>query len=222
MCEICGVQKFVRYNVPMDDVRFGKAFPCPGCNRDGVIMASGLNPQERKTTLDALQLMGRPGTARMVAAARRFIDGDYKGFLSICGGYGNGKTSALKAIVNDCINRGIEARYITLSELMAYAREAFDSQQAGDSDYGRISRIALIRVVCIDELDKARVTEYAREIQTHFFDVRYRRAHELGTVCAWNGDEDAIGLPWVKSRMSQFEIVTNNDPDIRSILKELK
>lgn len=154
----------------------------------------------------------------MLKAARSFIAGGRTGFLTIHGGYGNGKSTVLKAIVNDCIEQSVDVRYITMTEVMVYAREAFDSEQRGDSDYGRIARLASTQVLVIDEMDKARVTDYAREVQTHLFDVRYRQNHLLGTVVAWNGAFDDLDLPWVRSRLSQFMVVANQDTDMRPLL----
>lgn len=219
VCDYCNDSRYIRYDMPMNDLRFGRIYSCPRCNREGIIRASGLNPLEQKITLNSLITSGRPGAQKMVTAAKKFIADDFIGFLSLYGDFGNGKTTAMKAIVNACIAAGIEARYMTMTEVMVYAREAFESQQAGDSDYGRIGRLATTRVLCIDELDKARVTEYAREVQTHLFDVRYRRAHELGTVVAWNGDLNTIPLPWVMSRLSEFPQVENKDKDMRPALK---
>jgi len=196
---------------------FGRIFPCQACNQDNVIRASGLNPAERDISLDALDQRNRPGTVRMVAAAKRFLKAK-TGMLSIYGNYGNGKSTALKAIVNECTRAGVEARYMTMFEVMAYAKEAFDSKQAGDSDAGRITRLAQTMVLCIDELDKARMTEYAQEIQTHLFDARYRNSDTLGTVVAWNGNAQTIPLPWVMSRLSEFEMVENADADIRPLI----
>jgi DNA replication protein DnaC len=223
-CDFCDGSQYIRYDVPMSDLRFGKIFPCPKCNHEGIIRASGLNPQERTITLGAIRTDGRPGADQMVRAATGFVDGGLKGFLSIYGGFGNGKTTTLKAIVNACISAGIEARYMTMTEVMVYAREAFESQQAGDTDYGRIGRLATTRVLCIDELDKARITDYAREVQTHLFDVRYRRAHELGTVVVWNGGINTVKdvLPWVVSRLSEYPMIENTDKDYRPVVKEMK
>jgi DNA replication protein DnaC len=154
----------------------------------------------------------------MMSAALAWRTGGRRGFLTIHGGFGNGKSTLLKAIVNDCIIAGVEARYITMTEVMVYAREAFNSEQQGDSDYGRISRLAKVEVLVIDEVDKARVTDYAREVQTHLFDARYRNAHQLGTVVAWNGRFDAIDLPWVRSRLSEYPVVENWDADMRPLI----
>jgi DNA replication protein DnaC len=158
----------------------------------------------------------------MLSAAEEFIAEGRTGFLAIHGGYGNAKSMCLKALVNDCIDHQVEVRYITMTEVMMYAREAFDSEQRGDTDYGRIARLASIQVLVIDELDKARITEYAREVQTHLFDKRYRFSHLLGTVVAWNGRFEALDLPWVRSRLSEFLVVENKDADMRPLLGDKK
>lgn len=217
-CPECNDARYFRYEVPLGHPMFGRYLPCPKCNGEAVNAASGLNPIERKITFADIETQGRPGATKMMNAARTFINGGRCGFLTIHGGFGNGKSTILKAIVNDCITAGIEARYITMTEVMVYAREAFDSQQQGDSDYGRIARLAKVTMLVIDEVDKARVTDYAREVQTHLFDARYRNAHQLGTVVAWNGHFDAIDLPWVRSRLSEYPVVENTDADMRPLI----
>lgn len=201
-----------------DHPMFGKLFPCAACNKDAVAGSTGLNPVEREIRFADIVTDGRPGAAKMLKAARQFVQDGCTGFLTIHGGYGNAKTTLLKAIVNECVSKGLSARYITMTEVMAYAREAFESQKQGDTDYGRITDLAKVHVLVIDEVDKARVTEYAREVQVHLFDARYRKSHAVGTVVAWNGDFDNIDLPSVLSRLSQFVVVKNDDPDMRPLL----
>jgi DNA replication protein DnaC len=173
---------------------------------------------ERRITFADIETDQRPGAAEMVRSAKAWIRAGRVGFLAFHGHYGNGKTTTLMAIVNDCIEHQVDVQYITMTEVMVYAREAFESEQRGDTDYGRISRLAATRVLVIDELDKARVTEYAREVQTHLFNVRYREAHLLGTILAWNGSFASLELPWVRSRLSQFCVVKNQDTDMRPLL----
>lgn len=204
----------------MDDYRFGRLYPCPKCNQDGITQRAGLLPDERGLTLDALGTAGRPGAAAMVKAGRVLLEAR-AGMLAVHGGYGNGKSTLLKAMTAELIRQGIEARYTTLAELLQYAREAFDSQQAGDTDAGRIKEWANLPAVLVDECDKVRATEYSREVQSLFFDVRYRRAGELLTVAAWNGGRDALGLPWVLSRFSEYQVVENRDADMRPLLGSL-
>jgi DNA replication protein DnaC len=181
-------------------------------------VTAGLNPQERTIRFADIETHGRPGAQAMLSSVRQFISDGRIGFLTIHGGYGNGKSMCLKALVNDCIANRVDVHYITMTEVMVYAREAFESEQRGDTDYGRIARLASTQVLVIDELDKARVTDYAREVQTHLFDKRYRNSHMLGTVVAWNGRFDALDLPWVRSRLSEYAVVENNDADMRPLL----
>lgn len=206
--------------MPTSHAMFGKLFPCKECNAGAIAGATGLNPIERDIRFVDIETDGRPGAGRMVTAARAFVDGGCRGFLTVHGGFGNGKSTLLKAIVNEAVTKGMSARYITMTEVMAYAREAFQSQKAGDTDYGRITYLAKVQVLAIDEVDKARMSEYAYEVQSHLFDFRYRNAHEVGTVLAWNGEFAQIDLPSVLSRLSQYQVIKNDDPDMRPFLAE--
>ncbi len=221
-CVTCRDTGYIRADVDIHHPDFGKMTACPKCNRDILIAQSGLYPTELGISLGDISTRNRPGAAAMVKAAQRFIDGGFVGMFSIFGGYGNGKTTTLKAIASAAIKTGIEVRYMTMKDVMDYAREAFESQQAGDSDAGRINRIARTRLLIIDELDKVRDSKYTAEVQTHLFDARYRRAAELGTVLAWNGDKNSIGLPWVISRLSEYPQVENKDADMRPLIGAMK
>jgi chromosomal replication initiation ATPase DnaA len=218
MCPDCGGQKYFRYDVEFGHPLFGRSFPCRTCNSAAVDDACGLNPKEREVRFGDLETVGRPGAAAMITAAHEFTANNRTGFLSMYGGYGNGKSMLLKAVVNDCLAAGIEAEYVTMTKVMMYVREAFNSNLTGDSDYSRVTRLARVRVLVIDECEKGRMSDHAREIQTHLFDERYRASHQLGTVLAWNGDFESFELPWVRSRLSQFAVVKNADADMRPLL----
>ncbi len=217
-CPDCGGVRWLRYDVEVGHPSFGKVMPCPACNKDAVAISTGLNQVEREIRFSDIDTDGRPGAAKMITAARQFMADGCAGFLTVHGGYGNAKSTLLKAIVNECVIAGLPARYITMTEVMAYAREAFESLARNDTDYGRITELARVQVLVIDELDKARTSEYAREVQAHLFDVRYRNRHSVGTVVAWNGGFRAIDLPSVLSRLSEFVVVENTDPDMRPLL----
>jgi DNA replication protein DnaC len=63
---------------------------------------SGLSDAHRLLTLDMIDVGAKhPRTAVMVKVARMFISNPF-GFVSFHGPYGNGKTTALMAIVNAC------------------------------------------------------------------------------------------------------------------------
>lgn len=195
-------------------------FPCPKCNQVGVAAASGLYPEERGITLADLDVTGRPMTQNMVGWAEKFIQKP-TGFLSFHGEYGTGKSVALMAIVNACIERGLEARYLTGHTLMDYLFEAFDPKVM-ETDRARINRLASIPVLVIDEFEKAKETPYSADMQFHLIDQRYRNRLALGTVLAWNGPLEALPWPAVRSRLTEFPIILNNDPDLRPRLGRMK
>ena len=219
-CTECNGQRYYRYDVPMDHVYFGRMFPCPVCNQQEIDYASGLKDRERRIALDAINTHGRPNTQTMKQEVKKFISNP-RGFLSLHGNNGTGKTMALMAIVNAVIEAGTQARYLTASELLAYMRETFNDTTK-QTDYDRIHELARIPVLCIDEMDKLRDTPYSREIQQELINLRYRDADVLGTVLAWNGELN--DLPWqaVISRVSEFVVVKNNDSDMRELLGEIK
>lgn len=221
-CGGCQDRGLISYDVPVHDYRFGRLFPCPKCNQVGVTVQSGLQPQERNITLSKLAADkdNDPDTLRMKTAAQAFIERPV-GFLSLHGGYGNGKTVALMAIVNAMLEKGIEARYLTAHELMAYLYDAFD-RNIMETDEGRVRRLSQIPVLVIDEFDKARDTPYAADMQFHLIDTRYRAKETLGTVFAWNGGLDALPWPAVVSRLREFPVIENRDDDARPAIGERK
>jgi len=211
---------YIRYDLPITDPRFGRIIPCQKCNQRAVTINSGLQEHERNITIANLITIGREDAQRMKAATMAFISNPF-GFLSFYGSYGNGKTIALMAIVNACLDQGIEARYLTAHQLMDYLYDAFD-KKVMETDRGRIERLAKIPVLVIDEFDKARDTPYAADMQQHLIDERYRNKSTLGTVFAWNGDFSTI--PWgaVVSRMREFPAIENRDSDMRPAIGKAK
>lgn len=215
-CPECNDAKQYRYDVEKGHPLFGRLFPCPVCNQDGIDSACGLKTHERAISLQDLKTNERIGTKKMVDAAQLFITKP-QGFLSLHGNNGTGKTATLMAIVNGVIEKKIKAKYLTASELLAYLRDAFNDETK-ESDYHRLHELARVPVLCIDEMDKLRDTPYSREIQQELINLRYRDAGVLGTVLAWNGELNTLPWPAVVSRISEFTVVKNSDSDIRKVI----
>lgn len=213
MCPDCNGQRYYHYDVVVGHPFFGQLIPCPTCNQHTIDSLSGLSERERAINIANISTNGRPNTKAMKAAALEFINRP-TGFLSFHGKYGNGKTTIIMAIVNALITKGINVRYLTASDLLAYMRDTFNSETK-ETDYDRVHELARIQVLCIDEMDKLRDTEYSREIQQELINLRYRDASVLGTILAWNGGRDAISMPAVVSRLSEFVVVENLDSDMR-------
>lgn len=211
----------MRQELPLGHPQFGRLAPCK-CAGELLLQkrqkASRLSESERQITLDKLVTANRPDTAKMVAAVRAFLENPV-GFLTIHGNFGTGKTACLMAIVNQSIRQEYEAIYITLFDLLGYVREAYSKDE--ESDWVRLNRLTAVHILCIDELDKVKETEWMRQTMTHVFDVRYRdgMTGRCGTVWAFNGGFDGIEHPWIRSRLMEGVIIENNDPDIRPFLR---
>jgi DNA replication protein DnaC len=216
MCSVCGDARYLREDLPVGHPRFGIISPCPACNQKAIDAACGLMTHERAVTLDRLITKDRPGAQAMKRAGIKFISSPV-GFLSVHGSCGNAKTVLLQAVVNSCLANGVEARYLTAHELLDYLREAFDPKVM-ETDIGRIRRLANIPVLCVDELDKAKNTEWAADMQNHLINERYRNARVLGTIFAWNGTLNALPWPAVISRITEYRHIENNDPDLRNAI----
>jgi len=164
---------------------------------------------------------GRPQTAVMLEACALFLDRPV-GTLVIHGTSGNAKTVALQACVNALVGVGMEAVYITAFDLISYIRDAFtdtcDIKNA--SAYDRIVRFGTVPFLAIDELDKVKWTPWVEEQITDLIDRRYRLAQDqkAGTMLAMNGDPRDLPV-WIYSRLSQGEIIKNDDSDLRPYLK---
>jgi DNA replication protein DnaC len=217
VCPECHGQRWFSYsNLEIGHPFYGRLFPCPACNIQAIDSACGLKEHERAITFDRLNTRGRDDTWKVIQAAQAFVNAPY-GFLSVYGQFGNGKTTTLMAIVNAVIDKGIEARYLTASDLLAYMRETFNSDTKV-TDYDRLHELAKIPVLCIDEMDKLRDTPYSREIQQELINLRYRDARILGTVLAWNGGLNDLPFPAIVSRAQEFTVIANNDRDLRPLI----
>lgn len=139
---------------------------------------------------------------------------DDKGWLTLHGGYGTGKTYLLCAIVNEARRRGLLALYAPMSLLLDHLRAAYKpgAEVEYDAWWANVCRA---HVLCIDEVEKYKATEWAEEKATGMFKERYRRWRETVTAVATNSFEDVPG--WLKSLCldRRFEIADTGRRDVR-------
>lgn len=224
-CPICAGLGYFSVNVPITDPRFGRAFPCEctAAYRSALLQRiSGLTGDELALTLDDVLPSG-PGTAQMLTTARLFLNYP-AGILTLWGGVGNAKTLILQAVVNECIQRGVMAVYITMLDLLEHVRDAYSEKDAGE--YGtackRLDRFATVPVLAIDEMDKIKSTDWAVERETSLIDKRYRLgiSRMAGTLIAMN--KDPHSLPeWISDRLydGRNTVIHNTDPSMRKVMK---
>ncbi len=221
-CPICGGSGWLRTERNLNDPLFGKLSPCE-CQGDRDLerlrALSGLNGSELQITLSDLVAAPGSDTERMIAACRGFID-QPRGFLTLWGGVGTGKTTCLQAVTNALLRRG--AVYVSLHELLAFVRAGFDSDAPGDSAHARLQRFENVAVLCLDEIDKVQDTGWVSEQLTALVDARFRSAlsGETGTLVALNKSPDEQP-PWIASRLrdGRCRVVHNAGDDVRMFMR---
>lgn len=184
--------------------------------------ACGLLPGEMALTLESLVERGE-GSRRLLAEAHRMLARPF-GMLTLWGGAGNGKTLTLMALVNAFRERGQLAIYVRLPDLLEYLRQGYEGERFEAQQ--RYRQIAEAYLLALDEVDKTRWTEWAREVVFTLMDDRYRLARERGpqqrhTLLALNQNPETLPA-YLISRLRYdlhgpdgFRIVHNMDPDAR-------
>jgi DNA replication protein DnaC len=212
-CPVCCDAGYLRQSVPVEHPDFGRPILCD-CRRQRQNRArqqqSQLEGWLRQATFANYKVTDFNRAA--FEAARKFAQNP-RGWLTLSGNFGPGKTHLLAAVVNDCRQRDLLAAYYTLPDLLDKLRPSF-----GQNDYSSFFEyLRTIRVLALDEIDKARLTEWAQEKIYQLFDARYRRLDELGTLLALN-QEPADSLPgYLFSRMfdERNQVIQLTGPDAR-------
>lgn len=211
----------MKRDLDYDHPDFGKLIKCEHPFHDDVRTervksVSDLGPGEVEKRLS--DIAESPANAAMLMAAREMVTNPY-GWLYVWGGPGNAKTDALQAIVNELNFSGKgPAVYTTFSQVLEYMRQGFGDK--ADYDYWqRFQRLKLVKVLAIDEMDKARRTEFAEEFRFNFLDDRYRSAIREETVTIFAGNTDPAKLEvdaiYDRIRDGRFKVVENQAASAR-------
>lgn len=215
---------FFKRDLPPGDRLFGKLIPCD----NPFHTAERLDREARLSNLHAGDLASRlkdidpyPGNGAMLAAARQMITRP-SGWLYIWGGPGNAKSEVLIAIVNEVNEAGRgPAMYVTYNHLVDWVREG-NKPDATESYIQRFDKLKALRLLAVDEMDKARETEFSQEFRFAFLDERYRQGI-LGTsamVFASQSNPALLPLPlYDRVRDGRFTIVENTAPSARPNMK---
>jgi len=151
--------------------RYGDLVACR--HNESVIAASlsrhcGLSPTEQMEMLWAevrAEVEGREEAVKRVVAAWKVG----KGLVALEGPPGTGKTRLMMTVVNESRKAGRSAIYITMARLMEHMRQVYDDLR-GKQYSALVEKVGQAAVVCIDEIDKARVTEFVKERWFTFLD----------------------------------------------------
>lgn len=151
-------------------------------------------------------------------AIRAFI-AEPRGWLTLAGGYGVGKTMLIYATLNHLADRGIYGRYVMMPELLNELRDAVGSDLYGE----RLRRLIQAPILAVDELDKMRDSSFVDDVLHAIFLARYRDRALCGTIIGYNLDGAARIPPFLASRIhdSRFRLVEMGTVDLRPIADRL-
>lgn len=218
-CDFCDDLRLVRIERAVDDPQFGKLVPCPKCNTPAfrhqrLIDACGL----RKFADASFQDYWDKSDSRKNALveAKRVIQ--KKGWLTMWGPYGNGKSYIGAAICNECLRVGLGARHFDMADLLDFLRAGFKQTDGFEK---RFEEVCTVPCLVVDEADVFNATGWAYEKFRQIVQARYRACSSTVTVWILNPEpvvgNTAVseGLDFLFSRMSEFVILGVDDGDIR-------
>jgi len=231
-CPDCGGVGYFRADVLPGHPQFGKLIPCdnPIHHPDRLARlakVSGLGSADLERRLSDIKRI--KGNESMLDSTAALLAEPY-GWLWIHGGPGNAKSEVLIALVNEfnLSGRG-PAVYTKFTAIVDYMRDAFSERKERDKhgaiDLGYVARfeqLKAIKVLAIDEMDKARDTEFMFEFRFNFLDERYRQAinGETITLFASNGAPSALSdVLWDRVRDGRFKVIHNTAGSARPNMK---
>ena len=214
MCPVCNDLGYYRLDVPVYDERFGRMIRCQ-CRQ----LADARHWQQLHgspmmgVTLVDVMVRGEQ-SSEMKQVAGEFIN-QRQGYLTIWGTNGNGKSTTLQSIANECMAAGIAALYVTAFDLMEYVKDGFDKDVSADD---RIRQLGEIPVLCVDELLGFEWSKYDSKMLGVLLDRRYAYRHELGTVVAMDKNPRKHLENRISSRLASGRVVYIEETDMRPLL----
>lgn len=217
-CPHCRGAGYIRYDVPIDDQRFGKLETCV-CRAKDVAEAararlfamSNLNRLSHLTFAN-FSPIGNEKAKFMTAQERENLRLAFErseefarapqGWLLLEGGYGCGKTHLAAAIANFAVNNGIPTLFITVPDLLDSLRFAYDDPET--TFERRFEEIRNAGLLILDDFGTQNATPWAQE--KLFQIVNYRYINKLPTVITTNLMLDEIEGR-IRSRLQDEQFV---------------
>lgn len=235
-CRICGGEPIcqglgvVRYDVPVNDPRFGKLFRCPNNpvekdqeRQDRLRRFSNLDAYADKvfesfnTSLSTLT-QPEADSLRMALGVAQNFAAEPEGWLLLEGGYGCGKTHLAAAVGNARLAQGDIVLFLTVPDLLDYLRNTFGpaSEIGYDELFDRVRNVPLL---ILDDLGAENASSWAQEKLFQLLNFRYSR--RLPMVVTTNAELDALD-PRIRSRLLDQDFVHRvkiTAPDYRSAIQ---
>lgn len=185
--------------------------PCPVCQDDRrkeyLEANCGLRGRDLETTISTFKA-GGPFLAK--EPAEKLVRGllaqneNPKGFVTLWGEPGRGKSHLLKAVVNGFRAVNVYSRYVNAADLLQEIKDNFSGANGGILAEEAIQYYRRVRVLCIDELDKVQLTGWSEQTLHRLLDARFNDQAALLTVLAMKPNPAALpeSLDYLASRIS--------------------
>lgn len=209
-CSVCHGAGYLRYDVAVDDPRFGELVPCECTRRDleqrrlaRLIEKSNLGSL-RASTFESFVAKVRDGVPprhspdAALRAALAFAQGTApQPWLVLWGPFGTGKTHLAAAIANHRLANRAPAIFIVVPDLLDHLRSTFSPQS--DVTYDELfEQVRNTPLLVLDDLGSQTSTPWAQEKLYQLFNHRYNKA--LDTVVTTNLSPDELE-PRLRSRL---------------------
>lgn len=185
-CEICGGSGWIRREREKTDPAFGSLELCPNVDPFKIYgEKSGLDKVEYFLRWEKILKVNNIDDA--IQILKKVLKNGF-GLVYLHGANGLGKTLLLQTFTAESIRLRIKSKYSTMANILEELRAAYSDEQP----YGEFSRRSKfyceVPVLCIDEFDRIKLTEFAVEKIQSIVDARYRSAmnRESITIIASN------------------------------------
>ena len=173
-CPLCGGIGYIYRKGRLGSPDYGKMDKCP--NKPitlAQIEQNGLDESERVMSWDAL--IETKGVVLMKTYIKAML-AKGSGMLYVYGKPGNGKTTCVKLALLDALKLGWTGQYMTHIQMIEWLRSSFDTD-FGQKEYRyRMKTFANRRLLVIDEVNRARETEFSVQTFSEVLDTRYTSA----------------------------------------------
>lgn len=187
-CPICGGLGWCHVERSLGDPRFGRLELCPNVNPLTVYgKLIGLSDQELLFSWKVLANVN--GAGEIIETIERTLALGF-GWIFIWGSFGLGKTTLLKTTTAEALRSGYRASYTRMVDIIDNLRAAYSTDNSSYQAETRLNNWVDVPVLCIDEFDRIRLTEFASDRRFALMDKRYEGAirEENITIMASNSD----------------------------------
>jgi chromosomal replication initiation ATPase DnaA len=192
---------------------------CPICRGNQIQQylwkACGLEETDKQLSAEDFRILPGKQAAHLAMIDLLAMRKTPSGFVTFWGTFGVGKSMLLKILVNGFRTVGLIAKYISLADLLATAREKF-GESAGSVE-NVIDYYRTLPVLAVDEVDRVNLTPWAMETTYRLLDSRFNSRGELLTVVACNLSPLQMpeNLGYLASRMRGGLVVEVGGADLR-------